>query len=72
MIIPPNTSLIFAFVVIRFRDLNYEKKKYLRFSQPRLDYKLSQNSLDLVPRQKKKFFYWWDPLTVTCMVVMGE
>jgi hypothetical protein len=43
MIISSNTSLIFAYVVIRFRDLNYDKRENLRFPLPCLDYKLSEN-----------------------------
>ena len=47
MIIPPNVSLIFASLIIRFRDLNYEKRiekrENLHFSRLSLDYKLSEN-----------------------------
>ena len=41
--IPPNASIIFASVVICFRDLNYKKRENFHFSQSRLDYKLSEN-----------------------------
>ena len=47
MIISQKVLLIFTYVVIRFRDLNYDKRENLRFSRPRFDYKLSENKKEL-------------------------